>query len=469
MKKNKGFVMIETIIVITILSIGLISLYSSYSVILTKIKVKNNHDNIEYIYKANLVGNYLNDNVSNYSSFTKYVVGSSSNPANLNFIMNNLLIEKIYVINSDSDYKNIININNLDGSSIGYLNKWKDYQAGKINFIVKFKSGTPPKEKINFASVVYEIDEEEEKKLCEKCLSTKIILQYGGLSNIKTAPAGTFASITTATENVMYKIEDYYGDSYYYRGAKDYVKNNLIYAGYQWKILRINGDGTLRIIYNGTCPNNSCTINSTGASTSMGYSVYNTINNVAKYGGYMYQTAIENDTPSTIKTFLDNWYENNIAGTVYEQYISDTLFCNDRSEPGSANYYGAYTRININNPAPILKCSNKNDIFAEINTTYSNGKLTYPIGLITADEGALAGLVENRENATNFLYNNADYWTLSPDYFDGRVRFNFVHSVGYLYAYFVNDSKGVRGVINLKASTQATGTGTTTDPFIVKV
>ena len=150
MKNIKGFVMIETIIVIIILTVGLISLYSSYSVILSKSKVKSNYDNIEYLYKAYFIGNYLVDN-NVFSNFTLYNSNNSDN--NLGFIINNLLIDKIYVIPKDFDYKEIIP--NLDGSSIAYFNKWKYYDKNKINIIVKFKSEDVPS-KINFASVVFD-------------------------------------------------------------------------------------------------------------------------------------------------------------------------------------------------------------------------------------------------------------------------------------------------------------------------
>lgn len=150
MKNIKGFVMIETIIVITILTVGLISLYSSYSVILSKSKVKNNYDNIEYLYKAYFIGNYLVDN-NVFSNFTIYKQDTLDN--DLNFIIDNLSIDKIYVIPKNFDYK--VKIPNLDGSSIAYFNKWKDYDENKINIIVKFKSEDVPS-KINFASVVFD-------------------------------------------------------------------------------------------------------------------------------------------------------------------------------------------------------------------------------------------------------------------------------------------------------------------------
>ena len=57
---------------------------------------------------------------------------------------------------------------------------------------------------------------------------------------------------------------------------------------FQWKIVRINGNGSIRLIYNGTCPSNNCTINNTGSNTQIGTSKFNINNNDAKYLGYMY-------------------------------------------------------------------------------------------------------------------------------------------------------------------------------------
>ncbi|MFA7120141.1 MAG: hypothetical protein WC277_01535 [Bacilli bacterium] len=77
-------------------------------------------------------------------------------------------------------------------------------------------------------------------------LTDAIFETYGGSSSITAAPVGTFGNINGETENVMYKMEDDYGMSYYLRGAKDYVNNNIIFAEHQWKIVRINGDGSVR-------------------------------------------------------------------------------------------------------------------------------------------------------------------------------------------------------------------------------
>ncbi|HHX33549.1 MAG TPA: hypothetical protein GX713_04945, partial [Mollicutes bacterium] len=158
-------------------------------------------------------------------------------------------------------------------------------------------------------------------------LVDEILAQYGGADNIEEAPEGTFASTSGSTDNLMYKMEDDYGDSFYFRGAKEHLNNNLIFAEHQWKIVRINGDGSIRIIYNGECPGNVCSINSTGTPTRIADTAFNSIANDNKYVGYMYGTystspeaAHKNQEDSTIKTVLDTWYENNIKGTRYEGY-----------------------------------------------------------------------------------------------------------------------------------------------------
>ncbi|MDD4706297.1 MAG: hypothetical protein PHS24_03710 [Bacilli bacterium] len=327
----------------------------------------------------------------------------------------------------------------------------------------------------------------------ETSLGNKILAQYGGKDNITEAPAETFASVSGTTDNLMYKMKDDYGDSYYFRGAKDYVPNNLIFANHQWKIVRINGDGSVRLIYNGTCPDNSCTINSTGTTTQIGTSAFNTNNNDAKYVGYMYggaagvastsrTQATTNETSSTIKTYLDTWYSNNILNTEYEEYISDTLFCNDRqlqSEVGgavtgtgfgtSATHYAAYYRL-YTTKNPNLKCGLKNDRFTVSDTIIGNGALTYPVGLITADEIALAGLKQGIANSTNHLYTNQVWWSFSSYlYSSGDARVWGVVSSGSLGNYYVSSVLGVRPGVSIHSETQVTGTGTSNDPYIVVV
>ncbi len=145
MKKN-GFVMIETIVVITILSVGLISLYASYSLILTKVKMKSNYDNIEYIYKAYFVGEYLKTITDPGYNINYYDYNS--------VISDKFKIEQIYLI-TDGNYNDFeTNILFYDGAMIAYIQNGFDFESGKLNVIVKFVDETDPlRRQINFASV----------------------------------------------------------------------------------------------------------------------------------------------------------------------------------------------------------------------------------------------------------------------------------------------------------------------------
>lgn len=141
------------------------------------------------------------------------------------------------------------------------------------------------------------------------------------------------------------------------------------------------------------------------------------------------------------------------------------------SEPIGYIYYAAKDRLQKSN-SPSLKCSNaSSDLFTVIGSSKGNKSLQYPIGLITADEVAYAGGVFGSSNSSYYLYTGQTYWTMSPYYFydDGGAYVFYVWASGSLYnnAYDVTYMYGVRPVINLKADTLFTGTGSSTDPFTV--
>ena len=87
-------------------------------------------------------------------------------------------------------------------------------------------------------------------------------------------------SKTATTDEGLFMAEDDEGDSYYYRGA---VKNNYVsFAGYTWRIIRRNGDGSIRMIYSGK------TTSDTGTATNIGNSVFNEKYWDPTYVGYKY-------------------------------------------------------------------------------------------------------------------------------------------------------------------------------------
>lgn len=185
---------------------------------------------------------------------------------------------------------------------------------------------------------------------------------------------------------------------------------------------------------------------------------------------------IRNDTiDSKIKTFLDTWYENNIlnkydsTSASYSTYLADIPFCSDRTLTSGNGYNTATfaTTTRINNKNPSLKCSDSRDKFS-----VSNGKLKYPIGLLSADEAYLAGIVPYKSNYSNYLYTGSAWWTMSPaaqamDY--NQARNWYINNTGGLYPWAsVASNYGVRPVINLSHSVKIiAGNGTSTDPYIV--
>ena len=379
----------------------------------------------------------------------------------------------------------------------------------------------------------------------------------------------------------LYAAEDDYGTSYYYRGN---VKNNfLTYAGYTWRIVRQNGDGTIRVVYSGKTP--SIGIN---ANVFIGTSKYNNDLTDPTYVGYMYgedfgsqvaprsyhfgkfngltnyyfadsyefdsdtklfslkgnmalknwknnyneiissypyscistsstgtckylvkvlkyendvrmnallysyssksyESTVKNTYDSVMKTYIDTWYQKNILnlkdsnGNLYSSYLSDNIFCNDRSYYSGNGYslapqtrYGAMRRVTLLN-SPSFKCTNFADRFT-VSTTTGNGALKYPIALLTADEVLYAGEVWQSLNPNYYLANTHVSITLSPAYFftenvGARMFYTDADSsAGSIYNSYVNENWYVRPVVNLRADIKITsGDGTADNPYIITI
>ena len=386
-------------------------------------------------------------------------------------------------------------------------------------------------------------------------------------TNIKSKGIPDFTQVATTDEG-LYMAEDDEGESYYYRGA---VKNNYVsFAGFIWRIIRRNGDGSVRMIYSGKKTSDTDEDVTIGNSqfnskfldpTYVGYKYnedfslhennvitgYNWFTNTQKYNfgtGYTFDestkkftltgdikqltwsdnhdeivnnqlysclntscdvvykvtgyrddttmvvqpisyssnsllSAQTNTTDSTIKTKLDNWYKTNMIS--YTSKLADETFCSDRSINYGSGYlttpttiYGAFNRLQ-DNKKPSLKCSQDND---KSKMSNESAKLDYPVGLILADEVALAGgrAYYNggySPNSNYYLYNGKYYWTLSPSYFAS----DFSHANVWLVMpsgslnpwYSVTFSYGVRPVINLRADVQiAKGDGSPLNPFVIR-
>ena len=303
------------------------------------------------------------------------------------------------------------------------------------------------------------------------------------------------SSNKNTTEAILASTEDDYGTSYYFRGA---VKNNYVqFANKCWRIVRITGDGSIKLVLHNdnisasSSPCSSLNNNTSAAFAHYDGSKYTSEFNVDRYDnayiGFMYGTvgasdyasAHANTNKSTILTNLETWYTNNLAS--YESKLADTIWCNDKSTvSGELGYgtnktnYAAYNRI-YSTKQPTLKCPNDNNggklsKFTVDDTTNGNGNLTYKIGLLTADELVFAGLIYNYYNSSTYLQENTGtiwWWSLSPSYFsDAYAGVWFVNS-GLLYNHSVYNDDGLRPAISLISSTSVTGNGTSEDPYKV--
>jgi len=381
------------------------------------------------------------------------------------------------------------------------------------------------------------------------------------------------------TNSGIYEVEDDYGTSYVFRGTSSATNNYVqfgeyssdVWAGYNsssdsssdsygrfytyssesectsassynvnctkiisagdkmyWRVIRINGDGSIRLLYNGTS-----TTDMTFDNLYIQTTAYNSSYNNPMYVGYMYgedvsstditsltdeekqvlyDRANANTHDSTIKTVLDTWYSKYLSS--YSSYLADSGFCNDRSiyASGSSNYYqntkdgggyltkkntlyGGYKRNLSSSPTSSLKCPQNNDFFTKgsVSTTTGltgNAALTYPIGLITLDELTMAGQgVEIYDSNVwtgipgyvpedvNF---GTGYWSLTPS---GLYRSQYAEAEILVANYSGNikssqvcnsvlglDVSGARPVINLTSdATISEGSGTAEEPYVITV
>ena len=294
-----------------------------------------------------------------------------------------------------------------------------------------------------------------------------------------------FSTIATTNEG-MYVAEDDLGMSYYFRGA---VNNNWVKFGKDssgsdiyWRIIRINGDGSIRMIYSGTtAPDSSTATVITGAGTQIGTSAFNSTSGKAEYVGYMYEIGKQHGltNESTIKPKIDDWYKTLV---VNDSLVADSPFCFDRtastSKTGTTGvinnwssttyyYYGSQKRTLGSNLAPSLKCSNKLDNFS-VSSSNGNGALTYHVGLITADEIVLAGGNNDNTNNSFYLYTSRSFWTGSPKEYSGNVYVFRLFAYGPLDSTNVEDTSiGIRPVINLSSSVKLSGNGTYNNVYTV--
>ena len=261
-------------------------------------------------------------------------------------------------------------------------------------------------------------------------------------SVIQKVPTLTTSSNNTSDASGLYASTDTNSGNptYYFRGN---VTNNYVkFAGQTWRIVRINEDGTIRMVMaNGINSNANITFNS----NSNNYS-------------YMYYTN------SQAKTQLESWYQTNIGSNtnLASKVASGAYYC----EQAKAKYEdsatsGSATMTTYSKYTPDFKCSSDGN---------NKGVVNASVGLLSYDEVVYAGGYYLQSNSNYYLYNNTYFWTMSPSGFaSGHSNVWLVFTSGDIRDNYVHNAGAVRPALNLTANTQISdGDGTKDSPFVVE-
>ena len=391
---------------------------------------------------------------------------------------------KVTVNGSDS-YSGILSykFSSDNGSNYETINTSEDTYTYTFN---NLESGTDYQIKVqvideagNIGEISKEISTESDREA-----ANYILAKYSTVLT-RTSFSSTITNTTTGTIYKSANANQYDddGEVYYFAGnpTDNWFQFGTNSSGQPlyWRIVRINGDGSIRLIYNGTSTATTGDSTMVKAKQAFNSPYYNNA-----YVGYMYASGQLHGLTanSSIKTALDTWYKSNLIDEA-EYLDGNAGFCGDRT-PYSGNgtetsntYYAAHNRL-ITNKIPSLKCSDSRDLYTIPESSKgnkalkasSNDNTPTPIGLISADEVAFAGGVHELNNNSYYLYNNAYYWTMTPSYFDamyGDVSVFTVWEDGGIITGLLDFTIGVRPVINIRANVSLTGSGTTSDPFKV--
>ena len=312
--------------------------------------------------------------------------------------------------------------------------------------------------------------------------------------------------------NGLYSAEDEDGTSYYYRGNVD--NNNVQFGEYTgdyyvyrdnydvddeyyqslescteasgghssrcsqvklasagdkmyWKIIRVNGDGSLRLIYNGTNINQVYDKDDITTYKAIGRSRYNLNYNDPKYTGYTYDNGID----SFVKKEVDTWYENTLGSSSYDSKVIEGRFCSDSSGSRTEELYGeiyaGFDRLVqvlngfATSNSPTLSCPDTEETYG--------GSYRLKAGLITADEASFAGnsyytWSDNYLNVDKNEYSNILFHTMTPAFnYDA-----FTFGPWLLSNSGRNDLQNIRPVINVTTDNGfISGDGTTENPYVI--
>lgn len=228
--------------------------------------------------------------------------------------------------------------------------------------------------------------------------------------------------------------------TYYYRGQVD---NNIIYANRCWQIMGTTTDGAVKFIYNGFPSESETCENMDNDSAALLDISYGAANN----GSYV---------ESNAKAKLEAWFADNLKD--YADDFADVIYCND------TNYVDTHKRI-TEDGKPTFICAEEHQL------TVENGKLTYPIAMMSADELMFsgAGYGAAPSDGEGYYADTGKFQTLTQQSANKMFYNNSKHYMNRSNG--TNYSANIRPVIAIASDSAYIlgGSGTKLDPYRLKV
>lgn len=330
-----------------------------------------------------------------------------------------------------------------------------------MTFDITF-TGTTSENKVKTLILKYIFVENNKYLFYEKVLA----------DNVVTNGKPDFSSTNTST-GAFYKSTDNFGTTYYFRG--NVTNNYVLFGGFYWRIVRINGNNSVRLIYQGTASDGNGT-------TGNGYyedETKNAVNKTRKHSYVRYYYKSGSAEYSAIRKSIDSWYNTNLSS--FANFMDpDAGYCNDYST--TSGTYGDSTssssvtfsgngRFSSHNPTTV--CARQ---YYETPTTSNTGtkSLSYPVGTISMDEVMQAG-GSNNNNSNYYLHTGTSFFTMTPYEFEykkvGVLYYYYprvlnVNSSGKLASVDVYTKHGYRPVINIASYIYwSRGNGTAAAPY----
>lgn len=311
--------------------------------------------------------------------------------------------------NDDINVKNKLNNYNTIVSSYLLI------QAGEIeNFEISFNS----EEDIKYSlEINVSIENLETDNFAEVILKN---------NQVKNTPFTIVGKEVAKTDEGLIKATDDFGTTYYFRGAT--ANNNVLINGLNFKIVRINGDGTVKLILDGQVDPNK--------------SYYSNIEEYEFAKTKLYST-------------LNDWVDSELGD--YAIFIATQKYCNDNSV--GADGLLALDRLKTDN-IPSFVCLGQ--------------MVASKAALLTADEAIFAGATLDADNQDYYLYNStltSSYYLMTGASLTSKSYYPFVvNKTGRLITNTTgNYLRAIRPVISIIKTAGVTGDGSVNNPYILTV